>query len=84
MIDNCVNRKNYFKISKNKKNKYEYKLRSNEKRSIQDLLLKYRKDDYDTPEMKIIISLLVTMLTINPKNRPTASTLLKAMDQLNI
>jgi serine/threonine-protein kinase SRPK3 len=84
MIDNCINRKNYFNISKNKKNKYEYKLRTDEKRTIQDLLLKYRKDDYDSPEMKIIISLLVTMLTINPKNRPTANTLLKAMNQLNI
>ena len=84
MIDNSINRKAYFNIIKGKKKIYEYKLKTDEKRTIQDLLLKYRKKDYDSPEMKIIISLLVTMLTINPKNRPTASTLLKALEQLDI
>ena len=84
MLDNCVNRKHYYNMKKiNKDTKYSLKFFREKKTTLAKLLKKYRSDDYDSDEMKLIQSIISTTLILDPRKRPSAKTLLNALEKYN-
>ena len=84
MLDNSVNRKHYYNMKKNNKDtKYSLKLFREKKTSLAKLLKKDRSDDYDSDEMKLILSIVSTTLILDPRKRPSAKTLLNALEKYN-
>ena len=82
MIQNSVNRKHFYNIKKEGKHeKYVLKYCEKEEVKISTLLKKYRESESETREFKIINSLISTMLLIDPRKRPSAKTLLIALNQ---
>jgi serine/threonine-protein kinase SRPK3 len=81
MIQNSVNRKHFYDIKNSSNEKYVLKYREKEEVEISSLLKKYREQESDTSEFKIINSLITTMLIIDPRKRPSTKTLLLALNQ---
>jgi serine/threonine-protein kinase SRPK3 len=85
MLNNCVNRKHFYNIRKDKKStNYSLKYFNEINVTISKLLRKYRPDDYDSNKMKLIESLLSTTLLTDPRKRPSASTLLTALTNYGV
>ena len=53
------------------------------KTNLSKLLKKYRPDDYDTQEMNILNSIIRTCLILDPRKRPSAATILNALNKFN-
>jgi len=84
LLDNSVNRKHFYNMKKtNKETKYNLKYSDGKKTSLGKLLKKYRPNDYDSDEMKIIQSLISTTLILDPRKRPSSKTLLNALEKFN-
>ena len=83
VLNNCINRKHFYNFKKDKKGLINYKLKyfNDEDKSLAKLLKKYREEDFDSQEMKILQSLISATLVIDPRKRPTAKTLLTALNK---
>jgi len=84
LIDNSINRKHFYDIKRsNKETKFNIKHTMESKTNLSKLLKKYRPDDYDTQEMNILISIIRTCLILDPRKRPSAATILNALNKFN-
>jgi serine/threonine-protein kinase SRPK3 len=86
VLNNCINRKHFYDFRKDKKGNTKYSLKYfiQDDKNVSKLLKNYREKDYDTQEMKILKSIILATLVIDPRKRPSAKTLLTALENFNV
>lgn len=82
VLNNCINRKHFYNFKKDKKGNTIYNLKYYEDTdtSLSKLLKKYRNADFESDEMNILKSIILATLVIDPRKRPSAKTLLTALN----